>query len=137
MQTTLKELPESRVEVQAEVSPKDGERAANRAARAMARELRLPGFRKGKAPPSLVIQRLGFPAVLEEAIREALARLMRGRTVIAIAHRLATLRHFDRVVMLKAGKIIEDGSPDRLMQGQGPYRELVTQEMRRLAKHAA
>jgi ATP-binding cassette, subfamily B, bacterial len=73
----------------------------------------------------------------EEAIREALARLMRGRTVIAIAHRLATLRHFDRVVMLKAGKIIEDGSPDRLMQGQGPYRELVTQEMRRLAVHAA
>jgi ATP-binding cassette, subfamily B, bacterial len=73
----------------------------------------------------------------EEAIREALARLMRGRTVIAIAHRLATLRHFDRVVMLKAGKIIEDGSPDRLMQGQGPYRELVTQELSRLAKHAA
>jgi ATP-binding cassette, subfamily B, bacterial len=73
----------------------------------------------------------------EEAIREALSRLMRGRTVIAIAHRLATLRNFDRVVMLKAGKIIEDGSPDRLMQGQGPYRELVTQEMRRLAKHAA
>ena len=73
----------------------------------------------------------------EEAIREALGRLMRGRTVIAIAHRLATLRDFDRVVMLKAGKIIEDGSPDRLMQGRGPYRELVTQEMRRLATHAA
>jgi ATP-binding cassette subfamily B protein len=73
----------------------------------------------------------------EEAIREALSRLMRGRTVIAIAHRLATLRHFDRVVMLKAGRIIEDGPPDGLMQGQGPYRELVTQEMRRLAKHAA
>jgi ATP-binding cassette subfamily B protein len=73
----------------------------------------------------------------EEAIREALSRLMRGRTVVAIAHRLATLRHFDRVIMLKAGKIIEDGPPDRLMQGQGPYRDLVTQEMRRLAKHAA
>src|SRR6201995_8473 len=73
----------------------------------------------------------------EEAIREALGRLMRGRTVIAIAHRLATLRNFDRVVMLKAGKVVEDGSPDRLMQGQGPYRELVTQEMSRLAKHAA
>ena len=73
----------------------------------------------------------------EEAIREALARLMRGRTVIAIAHRLATLRNFDRVVMLKAGKIIEDGPPDRLMQGEGPYRELVTQEMSRLATHAA
>jgi len=73
----------------------------------------------------------------EEAIREALGRLMRGRTVIAIAHRLATLRNFDRVIMLKAGKIIEDGAPDRLMQGQGPYRELVTQEMSRLATHAA
>jgi ATP-binding cassette subfamily B protein len=73
----------------------------------------------------------------EEAIREALARLMRGRTVIAIAHRLATLRNFDRVVMLQAGRIIEDGSPDRLMQGRGPYRELVAQEMGRLAAHAA
>src|SRR3984893_1645419 len=73
----------------------------------------------------------------EEAIREALGRLMRGRTVIAIAHRLATLRNFDRVVMLKAGKIIEDGSPRRLMQGGGPYRNLGTQEMRRLPPHAA
>jgi ATP-binding cassette subfamily B protein len=73
----------------------------------------------------------------EEAIREALARLMRGRTVIAIAHRLATLRNFDRVVMLQSGKIIEDGKPDHLMQSQGPYRELVTQEMSRLAQHAA
>ena len=73
----------------------------------------------------------------EEAIREALGRLMRGRTVIAIAHRLATLRNFDRVVVLQAGRIIEDGPPDRLMQGQGPYRELVTQEMSRLAKFAA
>ena len=73
----------------------------------------------------------------EEAIREALGRLMRGRTVVAIAHRLSTLRNFDRVILLKAGKIIEDGPPGRLMQRQGPYRELVTQEMTRLAHHAA
>jgi ATP-binding cassette subfamily B protein len=73
----------------------------------------------------------------EEAIREALGRLMRGRTVIAIAHRLATLRNFDRVVMLQAGRIIEDGPPDLLMQGRGPYRELVAREMDRLATHAA
>ena len=73
----------------------------------------------------------------EEAIREALGRLMRGRTVIAIAHRLATLRNFDRVVMLQGGKIIEDGPPDILMQGKGPYRELVAREMGRLATHAA
>jgi ATP-binding cassette subfamily B protein len=73
----------------------------------------------------------------EEAIREALGRLMRGRTVVAIAHRLATLRNFDRVVLLKAGKVIEDGPPGRLMQRQGPYCQLVTQEMTRLAHHAA
>jgi ATP-binding cassette subfamily B protein len=73
----------------------------------------------------------------EEAIREALSRLMRGRTVIAIAHRLATLRNFDRVLVLKGGKIIEDGPPDRLMKGKGPYRDLVTQEINKLAKFAA
>ena len=39
----------------------------------------------------------------EEAIREALGRLMRGRTVIAIAHRLSTVRSFDRIVVLQAG----------------------------------
>jgi ATP-binding cassette, subfamily B, bacterial len=73
----------------------------------------------------------------EEAIREALSRLMRGRTVIAIAHRLATLRNFDRVVMLQSGRIIEDGPPDILLQGKGPYRELVAREMGRLATNAA
>ncbi|MCP9628870.1 ABC transporter ATP-binding protein/permease [Rhodopseudomonas palustris] len=73
----------------------------------------------------------------EEAIREALARLMHGRTVIAIAHRLATLRNFDRVVVLQNGRIIEDGPPDRLMQGEGPYRDLVSREISRLAAHAA
>jgi len=72
----------------------------------------------------------------EEAIREALGRLMRGRTVIAIAHRLATLRNFDRVIMLQGGRIIEDGPPDILMQGRGPYRELVAREMGRLATPA-
>ncbi|SDH92737.1 MULTISPECIES: ABC transporter ATP-binding protein [Bradyrhizobium] len=73
----------------------------------------------------------------EEAIREALSRLMRGRTVIAIAHRLATLRNFDRVVMLQNGRIIDDGPPDVLVKGKGPYRELVAREMGRLATHAA
>jgi trigger factor len=72
METTFKELPESRVEVQAEVPAAEVEKAASRAARAMAKEMRLPGFRAGKAPPSLVIQRLGFGPVLQEAIREAL-----------------------------------------------------------------
>jgi ATP-binding cassette subfamily B protein len=73
----------------------------------------------------------------EEAIREALGRLMLGRTVIAIAHRLSTLRDFDRVVVLKNGKIIEDGQPGRLMRKDGYYRQLVVKEMSRLSVHAA
>jgi ATP-binding cassette subfamily B protein len=56
----------------------------------------------------------------EEAIREALARLMQGKTVIAIAHRLSTVRGFDRVVVLREGQVIEDGAPDYLMKRDGP-----------------
>jgi trigger factor len=72
MEPTVKELPGSRVSVEVEVPAPDVDRALSRAARSLAGEMRMPGFRKGKAPPALVIQRLGFAAVLEEAIREAL-----------------------------------------------------------------
>jgi len=78
MKTTVKELPDSRVEVQAEVDAAEVEKAISRAARAMAKEMRMPGFRAGKAPSSLVIQRLGFSAVLSEAIREALPEWYEG-----------------------------------------------------------
>ena len=73
----------------------------------------------------------------EEAIRDALDRLMRGRTVIAIAHRLSTLRNFDRIVVLQAGRVVQDGPPDVLMRRPGIYRDLVQREVTRLAKHAA
>src|SRR3954453_13409059 len=72
MKTSVKELPNSRVEVQVEVPAADVDKATSRAARALAKEMRLPGFREGKAPASLVIQRIGFSSVLQEAIREAL-----------------------------------------------------------------
>jgi trigger factor len=72
MKTTVEELPNSRAEVQVEVPAADVEKATSRAARALAKEMRMPGFRAGKAPTSLVIQRVGFSAVLQEAIREAL-----------------------------------------------------------------
>jgi ATP-binding cassette subfamily B protein len=73
----------------------------------------------------------------EEAIQEALAKLMRGRTVIAIAHRLSTVHHFDRIVVLRAGQVVQDGPPDQLMQHDGIYRSLVMREMSRLADQAA
>jgi trigger factor len=72
MKTTVTELPDSRARVEVEVPAEDLDRGIQRAARSLAREMRLPGFRKGKAPPALVVQRLGFGSVLQEAIRESL-----------------------------------------------------------------
>jgi ATP-binding cassette subfamily B protein len=72
----------------------------------------------------------------EEAIRQALDRLMRGRTVIAIAHRLSTLRSFDRIIVMREGRIIQDGAPDDLMRSGGPYRELVRQQTMHVARAA-
>jgi ATP-binding cassette subfamily B protein len=73
----------------------------------------------------------------EEAIHDALERLMRGRTVIAIAHRLSTVRNFDRIIVLQAGQVVQDGPPDHLMLNEGVYRSLIQREMSRLAKEAA
>ncbi len=73
----------------------------------------------------------------EEAIRDALSRLMQGRTVIAAAHRLSTLRNFDRIVLLRRGKIVQDGEPESLLKVDGPYRTLVMQEVKRLSRQAA
>lgn len=72
MKTTVTELPDSRAKVEAEVSGADVDKRMQRAARSLAREMRMPGFRKGKAPPSLVIQRVGRDAVLEQAVRDSL-----------------------------------------------------------------
>jgi ATP-binding cassette, subfamily B, bacterial len=73
----------------------------------------------------------------EEAIRDALGRLIRGRTVIAIAHRLSTVRNSDRVVVLQSGQVVQDGDPDLLLRREGLYRDLVHREIDRLAKHQA
>jgi trigger factor len=78
MKTTAKELPNSRTEVQVEVPAADVDKATSRAARSLAKEMRMPGFRAGKAPASLVIQRIGFESVLQEAIREALPEWYEG-----------------------------------------------------------
>ena len=73
----------------------------------------------------------------EQAVRQALTRLMTKRTVIAIAHRLSTVRSFDRIVVLQAGRVVQDGSPDLLMRHEGLYRQLVQREMDRLTQQAA
>jgi ATP-binding cassette subfamily B protein len=63
---------------------------------------------------------------------EGRASGMGGRTVIAIAHRLSSLRNFDRFVVLQAGRVCEDGPPQVLVQSKGVYCNLVRQEVARL-----
>ncbi|MEY2534714.1 MAG: trigger factor, partial [bacterium] len=72
--TTVTELPESRVRVDAEVPADEVERSIQRTARAMGKDLRMPGFRKGKVPPPVVIKRIGREAIVDEAVRGTIAR---------------------------------------------------------------
>ncbi len=72
----------------------------------------------------------------EEAIRAALERLMTGRTVITIAHRLSTLRKFDRILVLRGGRLVESGPPEELMRRPGVYRDLVSRELGLLSEQA-
>jgi ATP-binding cassette subfamily B protein len=65
----------------------------------------------------------------EQSIQEALSRLFKGRTVIAIAHRLSTLDAFDRIVVLERGLIVEDGAPRRLLQTRGVYSRMYGRQL--------
>ena len=60
----------------------------------------------------------------EVAIQTALHELMEGKTVVAVAHRLSTLREMDRIIVLENGKIIEDGTHDSLKEAGGVYQRL-------------
>jgi trigger factor len=70
--TSVTELPESRVRVEAEVPAAEVEKRIEQAARSLARSIRVPGFRAGKAPAPVVIKRVGREAVLDEAVRDSI-----------------------------------------------------------------
>ena len=72
MRTSVTELGESRVRVDVGIEADAVEDRLERAAHQLARDMRMPGFRKGKVPPQLVIQRVGREAVLEQALRDSL-----------------------------------------------------------------
>ena len=65
----------------------------------------------------------------EQSIQEALMRLVKNRTVIAIAHRLSTLHSFDRIIVLDRGRIIEDGAPQDLLRRNGPYSRMYGRQL--------
>jgi len=72
METTVKELPDSRVRVDVDVDPKDVEGSIARTAQQLGQDMKLPGFRKGKVPPEMVVQRLGRQTVLTQALESSL-----------------------------------------------------------------
>ena len=74
LKTRTEELSDSRVKIDVEVEPAALERALEKAAAGLGRDMRIPGFRKGKVPPQVVLQRVGRDAVLDEAVRSELPR---------------------------------------------------------------
>ncbi|HRZ62982.1 MAG TPA: ABC transporter, partial [Rubrivivax sp.] len=68
----------------------------------------------------------------EKEIQKALDNLVQGRTTIAIAHRLSTLRRADRLVVMDAGRIVEVGPHDALIEQRGAYWRLYEAQARRV-----
>jgi len=61
----------------------------------------------------------------EKVVQEALHRLSKGRTTIAVAHRLSSIQHADVIYVIDAGRVVEKGSHAQLLELQGRYCELV------------
>ena len=76
-----------------------------------------------KDAPILVLDEAtsALDSEVEAAIQSALSRVMQGKTVLAIAHRLSTLSEMDRIIVLEQGQIAESGSHDQLLAQGGLY----------------
>lgn len=83
-----------------------------------------------KDPRVLVLDEAtsALDAESEHLVKEALDRLMRGRTTLIIAHRLSTVRDADRVLVLDGGRIVQSGPHGRLVAEDGLYRRLVERQ---------
>lgn len=70
-------------------------------------------------------------SVSEQLISESLSTILSGKTAIIVAHRLATIQHVDRIVVMDAGRLVDEGSHTELMKRCGLYRELAQHQMLR------
>ncbi len=89
-----------------------------------------------KNPPILILDEAtsALDTETERAIQRALADLSVGRTTLVIAHRLATIRHADRIVVVEDGRVAEQGTHAALVAGRGPYRRLHDAQFREAAE---
>jgi ATP-binding cassette subfamily B protein len=87
-----------------------------------------------KDPKILILDEAtsALDSITENAIQEALEALMEGRTSIVIAHRLSTILKADRILVVKDGKITEQGSHEELLALNGTYRELYETQFRKI-----
>jgi subfamily B ATP-binding cassette protein MsbA len=85
-----------------------------------------------KDPPILILDEAtsALDTESERLVQEAIDRLMQDRTVLVIAHRLATVRHADRIVVLEAGRIVEQGTHQELFRAGRLYRRLYDMQFR-------
>jgi len=83
-------------------------------------------------PPILILDEAtsALDTESERLVQQAIERLMRERTVLVIAHRLATVRDADEIVVLDAGRIVQRGSHEELLQAGGLYRRLYDLQFR-------
>jgi ATP-binding cassette subfamily B protein len=90
-----------------------------------------------KNPPIIVLDEAtsSLDAESEALVQEALNHLMKERTTFVIAHRLATVVNANRIVVLKAGRIVEQGSHYELMKLKGYYTSLVERQTRGLIRN--
>jgi len=82
-------------------------------------------------PPILILDEAtsALDSKSEKLVQDSIQKVMQNRTAIIIAHRLSTIQHADEIVVLKEGRVVEQGSHDQLMSENGDYQKLVKMQL--------